>query len=106
VSLCVKEKRERSHKYLCTLKKKDHNKRKNKQNLFPCCSPKCSRNETRLLREKKKKKQKKRRLFIRKNNNNNNNKDRKKRKKQVYIYTAKKIIRKKNIRTWFILNPY
>jgi hypothetical protein len=48
----------------------------------------------------KKMKQTNRRLFI-----GNNNKDPKKKKTSLCIY-CKKIIRKKNIRTWFILNPY
>jgi len=38
VSLSVKEKRERAHKYLCTEKKGSQQKKK-KQNLFSCCSP-------------------------------------------------------------------
>lgn len=92
-----KRERERSHRYLCGITTKEN------QIFSLVVNPKCSRNETRLVRTREMK-QPNGRLFI----GNNNNKDRKKKKKKktsLCIY-CKKIIRKKNIRTWFILNPY
>lgn len=96
MSLSVKEKRERSHSYLYT-SKQPHNKRK-KNKIFSV-AVRLNVLEMKLdsdAHEKKEMKQTNRKLFI----GNNDNKDRKKNKTSLCIY-CKKIIRKKNIHTWF-----
>jgi len=100
VCLYVLKERENAHISIYVHKNRIATKEKNK--IFPLAvNLNVLEMKLDLYAHEKKMKQPNGRLFI----GNNNNKDRKKRKTSLCIY-CKKIIRQKNNRTWFSLNPY